>query len=63
MSEVKRKVAETFDDWASWYDERFGGWMKYSTNMVLREFKIPENPVCLDVACGTGISSFELMRI
>lgn len=62
MSEIKSKVAKTFDDWSSWYDDRFGGWMKYSTNMVLNEFNIRENPTCLDVACGTGISTFELMK-
>ncbi|HEX9915912.1 MAG TPA: methyltransferase domain-containing protein [Candidatus Bathyarchaeia archaeon] len=63
MSEAKSKVAKTFDDWASWYDDRFGGWMRYSTRMALNEIKIPENPTCLDVACGTGISTFELMKI
>jgi ubiquinone/menaquinone biosynthesis C-methylase UbiE len=62
MVEVKSRVAQTFDDWSSWYDDRFGGWMKYITNLVLNEFKIPENPTCLDVACGTGISTFELMN-
>lgn len=59
---MKRKVARTFDDWSSWYDDTFGGWMKYSTNMVLNEFEIPEDPTCLDVACGTGVSTFELMN-
>ena len=62
MVEVKNRVARTFDDWSSWYDDRFGGWMRYITNMVLNEFKIPDNPTCLDVACGTGISTFELMN-
>lgn len=62
MSDVKSKVAQTFDDWSSWYDDRFSGWMKYSTNMVLNELNISENPTCLDVACGTGISTFELMK-
>jgi len=62
LSEVKGRVAKTFDDWASWYDDKFGSWMKYSTNMVLNEIKIPENPTCLDVACGTGVSTFELMK-
>lgn len=62
MSDFKGRVTKTFDDWASWYDEQFGGWMRYSTNMVLNEIKIPDSPTCLDVACGTGISTFELMK-
>jgi ubiquinone/menaquinone biosynthesis C-methylase UbiE len=36
--------------------------MKYTTNLLLNEFEIPENPTCLDVACGTGVSTFELIK-
>jgi len=62
MSDFQSRVTKTFSDWTLWYDEHFRGWMRYAANMVLNEIKIPENPTCLDVACGTGLSTFELIK-
>jgi ubiquinone/menaquinone biosynthesis C-methylase UbiE len=59
---IKERFENTYSGFASWYDEYYGEWMKYSTNRVLSQIKIHENPVCLDVACGTGISTFELVK-
>jgi len=34
--------------------------MKCFTKMILNEIKLPESPVCLDIACGTGLSTLQL---
>lgn len=36
--------------------------MTFFTNLLVRDLKIPENPTVLDVGCGTGISTFELIK-
>ena len=58
----KEKIEKAFDDYSSLYDESTGESMVYLTNLMLRETKIPKIPVCLDVASGTGISTFELLK-
>jgi ubiquinone/menaquinone biosynthesis C-methylase UbiE len=58
--QFKEKVEKIFDYSSSNYDVYIGDWMKKNTNLLLREIKIPETPLALDVACGTGISTFEL---
>jgi len=59
-SDFKDKIENTFDDISPVYDEMHEEWMKYSTRIILNEIKLPENPVCLDIACGTGLSTFQL---
>ena len=44
------------------YDETVSRRMISASNILLRELKIPENPTVLDVGCGTGISTFEVMK-
>jgi len=58
----KKRVEEAYDDSAGMYDDTVGRGMASSTNLLLRELQIPENPTVLDVGCGTGISTFELMK-
>jgi ubiquinone/menaquinone biosynthesis C-methylase UbiE len=60
--DLKKKVEEAYDASSSVYDERAGVRYVQGTRFILREFQIPENPIALDVACGTGISTFELIR-
>jgi ubiquinone/menaquinone biosynthesis C-methylase UbiE len=36
--------------------------MTFLTDLLIRDLQIPENPMVLDVGCGTGISTFELMK-
>lgn len=64
---VKERVLETYRQTHNTYDEgvseRLGGsrWgIESLTSMLLRDMPKPENPVALDVACGTGLSSFRL---
>ncbi len=59
--EIYRQTAETYDQGVS---ERPGSsrWgFESLTGMLLREMMVPENPVALDVACGTGLSTFSLV--
>ncbi len=58
----KEKVKAAFDELSASFDERAGQPMTGFTRLLLREISIPENPVCLDVGCGTGISTFELAK-
>ena len=36
--------------------------MPIYTELLIRDLQIPENPIVLDVGCGTGLSAFTLMR-
>lgn len=64
---VKERVLETYRQIHATYDEgvseRLGSsrWgIESLTKMLLRDMPKPENPVALDVACGTGLSTFTL---
>jgi len=59
--DFKESVVNTFDNISERYDDLVGGWMRYSTNRVLDEIELPDDPTCLDVASGTGLSTFELV--
>ncbi len=59
---IKAKFKEIFDSQGSIYDSVVGKRMIYTSNLLLREITVPEKPVALDVACGTGISTFELIK-
>jgi ubiquinone/menaquinone biosynthesis C-methylase UbiE len=58
----KEKVKTAVDELSKTYDELAGKAMSWSTQFLLREISLPENPVCLDVGSGTGISTFELAK-
>ncbi len=58
----KEKVRVIYDEFSASFDDVAGHPMTDSIRLLLREISIPENPVCLDVGCGTGISSLELAR-
>jgi ubiquinone/menaquinone biosynthesis C-methylase UbiE len=55
-------IKKLFDDSSSTFEKLTGRPMRRLTQLMLREFNISENPVCLDVGCGTGISTFELSK-
>ncbi|MBT3285128.1 methyltransferase domain-containing protein [Candidatus Bathyarchaeota archaeon] len=65
---VRERVLETYRLTADTYDrgvsERLGSsrWgIESLTGMLLGEMRVPENPVALDIACGTGLSTFSLI--
>jgi ubiquinone/menaquinone biosynthesis C-methylase UbiE len=66
-SKVKERILEAYRQTHDVYDEgvseRFGNsrWgIESLTKMLLRDMPKPETPRSLDVACGTGLSSFVL---
>ena len=59
-SSKKDYITKLFDDRSSVFDKSTGKSMEMLTKLLLREINIPDNPVCLDIGSGTGISSFEL---
>jgi len=62
IDQFKDKVEKLFNHTSSNYDEFIGNMMIHISNLLIREITIPENPVVLDVACGTGITTFELAK-
>ncbi|MBQ04765.1 hypothetical protein CL673_08720 [Candidatus Bathyarchaeota archaeon] len=58
----KEKLKDAYNELSSSFDEVAGPSMIRFTRLLLREINIPEKPVCLDVGCGTGISTFELAK-
>ena len=68
LDRVKERVLETYRQTAETYDqgvsERLGvsRWgIESLMGILLREMSVPENPVALDIACGTGLSTFSLV--
>jgi ubiquinone/menaquinone biosynthesis C-methylase UbiE len=60
--DYKTKMEKGYDYSASFYDKRAGQSMTSFTHLFLDDLHKPANPVVLDVACGTGIATFELMK-
>ncbi len=67
--EAKKRILETYRQTADTYDsgvsERLGDsrWgIESLTGLLLRDMRFRENPVVLDLACGTGLSVFELIE-
>ena len=58
----KERTERAYDVSAEMYDKTVGKSMATRTNLLLRDIHIPESPAVLDVGCGTGISTFELMK-
>ncbi len=58
----KRKVKAAFDNFANEYDSLMHEKMSNYANQFLRGIQISENPTVLDLGCGTGTATFELMK-
>jgi ubiquinone/menaquinone biosynthesis C-methylase UbiE len=69
LNGAKRRIQETYRQTAKIYDigvsERLGDskWgIESLTRLLLRDIEFQENPVVLDLACGTGLSTFQLIE-
>jgi SAM-dependent methyltransferase len=60
--DFKKKVELAYDDSSAIYDKNAGDRYVRNTHLILRDMRIPKNPTALDVACGTGISTFVLIE-
>jgi ubiquinone/menaquinone biosynthesis C-methylase UbiE len=67
MSSYKKKVEQSYDRTSSTYDDM----MNYDIEnpniqptykQLFDGASIPDNPIALDIGCGTGISTFELVK-
>lgn len=62
----KDKVENYFDEFSLKYDQTMHDrphLVLTRLNTLLSEVKLPDDPVCLDVACGSGISTLKLSEI
>jgi len=55
-------VEEAYDFQAPEYDANVGAGIRVLSRQLLRDLRIPEAPIALDIACGTGISTLELVE-
>jgi len=62
MEPDKRRMEQAYDNMAPDYDSTVGGGIRALMRQLLRNFNVGEAPVALDVACGTGISTFALIE-
>src|SRR4030042_424410 len=60
--EIRDRVERIFDYTSTNYDTYIEKTMTLTSNLLLREVNIPEKPTALDVACGTGVSTLELIK-
>jgi ubiquinone/menaquinone biosynthesis C-methylase UbiE len=62
----KDKVENYFDEFSPKYDQIMHDrphLVLTRLNTLLNEVKLPDDPICLDVACGSGISTLKLNEI
>jgi ubiquinone/menaquinone biosynthesis C-methylase UbiE len=62
MFDYKRGMEGIFNSFADTYDDIAEKSMVLFTDRLLRDIQIPDNPVVLDVGCGTGIATFALLK-
>ncbi len=60
--DLKDRVEKAYMTSAEFYNETVENTMIFWSNILLRDLQLPENPKALDVGCGTGISTLELMK-
>ena len=57
---TKELTTKIYENRSETYDQATGKGMESLSKLILRETTIPENPTCLDIGSGTGITSFLL---
>ena len=62
MESDKARMKRAYDGQASGYDQAVGQGIKALMRHLLRDLDLVEAPVALDIACGTGISTFALIE-
>jgi len=62
VTDLKERVEIAYDGSSEIYDAIISSAMVEATNKLLSNIEIIEDPVALDIGCGTGISTFELIK-
>jgi ubiquinone/menaquinone biosynthesis C-methylase UbiE len=62
MEPDKRRMERAYDAQAPGYDDAVGRGIRALMRQLLGDLDVGEAPVALDVACGTGISTFALIK-
>lgn len=62
MEPDKRRMEQAYDNMAPEYDSTVGRGIRALMRQLLGDLDVGEAPVALDVACGTGISTFALIE-
>ena len=62
MEPDKRRMKQAYDAQAPGYDSAVGRGIRALMRQLLGDLDVGEFPVALDVACGTGISTFALIE-
>ena len=62
METDKRRMERAYDAQAPGYDDAVGRGIRALMRQLLGDLDVGEAPVALDVACGTGISTFALIK-
>ncbi len=62
MEPDKRRMEQAYDTQAPGYDDAVGRGIRALMRQLLGDLDVSEAPVALDVACGTGISTFALIE-
>jgi ubiquinone/menaquinone biosynthesis C-methylase UbiE len=62
MEPDKRRMEQVYDAQAPGYDSAVGRGIEALMRQLLGDLDVGEAPVALDVACGTGISTFALIE-
>jgi ubiquinone/menaquinone biosynthesis C-methylase UbiE len=60
--DIKDRVEKAYKTSAEFYTETMEKTMTHWSNVLIRDLQLPDNPKALDVGCGTGISTLELMK-
>ncbi len=60
--DYKKKMALGYDQATDFYDEWIGNIDSWRYDWLLRDFSFPENPTVLDVGCGTGLTTFAVVK-
>lgn len=62
MEPYKSRMEQAYDSQAPGYDSAVGRGIRSLMRQLLGDLDVGEAPVALDVACGTGISTFALIE-
>ena len=61
--DYKTKMALGYDQATDFYDKFIMNTSDYRHDWLTQDVTFPENPTVLDIGCGTGLTTFEVMKV